>query len=376
MTRWNRPSHRFLFVVLLAVLAITNNTYNGMGKGNVVIDMHEVDVRVAIARTNESISTTNAIPNAQPEVWLWCALIKDNSLFHHFPHTAEKCLPCWSWFQRMREMLSKDTTTHCGLYLNGDLPLDPEGWAGRLVEHMGCSVTRSDPFISENSAPTMVYHLKNNTQKPFEWFQRPEDARSLREKVLQSINCSDINPTTQGVRIAGIDRNTRVKNRRKRVTRSLLNIANITQALKIEFPAANVVIAYMEDMQVDEQFAFWSQHDIIVAAHGAALTNAIFLPPGGGSAVIEIFPHHFYWTEFYATLLKRSGLRGYGYYNNVTDIKADYAAHSRNHSDVMKYREQNLNPPVEAIVDLVKQALADGGYGPGGERPPKVRPKP
>jgi Glycosyltransferase 61 len=123
-------------------------------------------------------------------------------------------------------------------------------------------------------------------------------------------------------------------------------------------------------MGVLEQYAFWSQHDVIVAAHGAALTNAIFLPPGGGSAVIEIFPPHFYDTDFYGTLLKRSGIRGYGYYNDVTDIAADFAAHTKTHSEVIKYREQNLSPPVEAIIDLVKQALADGGYGPRGNRKP------
>ena len=45
-----------------------------------------------------------------------------------------------------------------------------------------------------------------------------------------------------------------------------------------------------------DQFALFSTHGIIVAPHGAGLTNTMFLPPG--SAVIEMFPYHMHHTLY------------------------------------------------------------------------------
>lgn len=315
----------------------------------------------------ETVTSTN-FDGVQPDVWAWCVLTKDNGLFHHFPHAAEKLLPCWSWFQRIR---SNYTSTQCGFYLVGDLPLAPGGWPSKLIEHMGCSVTRSQPSTTEKSAPALLYYLKNNTRRRFEWFQRPEDANALRTQVLKSMNYPDNDPSSRKIRITIIDRNTTVGNRRKRNSRRILNVVNISKALKETFPFADVTTAFMEGLEPEEQFAFWSQQDIIVIAHGAAITNAFFMPPAKTSALVELFPLHFYFTEFYSTLLNSSGIRGYGYYNNVTDIKADFAAHRETHAMEAYYRDQNLNPPVEAVVDLVRKALLEGGKSTRRKQDPK-----
>ncbi len=309
----------------------------------------------------QTMLPTPAVTNfegVQPGMWAWCVLTKDNRLFHHFPHAAEKLLPCWSWFQRIR---TNYTATQCGFYLQGDLPLAPGEWTSKLIEHMGCSVTRSKPSSTDKSAPALLYYLKNNTRRRFEWFQRPEDAKALRTQVLKSMKYNDNDPASRRIRITIIDRKTTVGNRRQRNTRSILNVLNISLAIKKTFPFANVSTVYMEGMDPEEQFAFWSQQDVVVIAHGAAITNAIFMPPAKTSALIELFPLHFYFTEIYATLLKSCGIRGYGYYNNVTDIKADFAAHSKTHKMKEFYRDQNLSPPVDAVVDLVRKALSEGG---------------
>lgn len=51
-----------------------------------------------------------------------------------------------------------------------------------------------------------------------------------------------------------------------------------------------------EDLSIREQVKLMSQTRILVAAHGAGLTNAMFLPQGCG--VIEVFPHAFFWTGY------------------------------------------------------------------------------
>jgi len=35
---------------------------------------------------------------------MWCVLDENNTaLFKHFPPASQALLPCWSWFQRIRE---------------------------------------------------------------------------------------------------------------------------------------------------------------------------------------------------------------------------------------------------------------------------------
>ena len=90
--------------------------------------------------------------------------------------------------------------------------------------------------------------------------------------------------------------------------------------------------------------------------------NAFLLPSGNSSAVVEIFPPHYYFIEFFGRLLTSAGLRGYGYFNGVSDYATDHAEHSKTIKDRTLYRQQDLEPPVDAVLDLVRQAMVDGGF--------------
>ena len=326
---------------------------------------------------NSSSSSSHSHRNEEKDIWLWCALKRYSTrrLFH-FPHAAQSLLPCWSWFERMRSNLTNTTTTtttttvlHCGFWLiEKNYPtIALEGWVGQLIEHMGCSISETEPpcySSASNSGNAMFYFLPRDVLHDYQWFERPQDATSLRMQVLQSINFTDNHGTTaaaatatnhrhDALRIAIIDR---------RSTRKLLNVDNVSSSLRHAYPLAAVEIAYMEDMEPTEQFLFWSRQDIIIAGHGAALTNTFFLPPGNTSALIEIFPPHFYDVTFFRTLRNSAGIRGYGYYNNESDLQADWAKYSNTMKKRKYYRLQDLEPPVDAILDLVRQALVDGGH--------------
>jgi capsular polysaccharide biosynthesis protein len=95
----------------------------------------------------------------------------------------------------------------------------------------------------------------------------------------------------------------------RKVRRRIVNSDNITTALTAAFPSAQIQTVHMEDMLPLEQFVFWSQQRIVIAPHGAGLTNAIFLPPGNASAVIEIFPLHYYPAFYFGNLLRNPTIR-------------------------------------------------------------------
>jgi hypothetical protein len=180
------------------------------------------------------------------------------------------------------------------------------------------------------------------------WFHNESDSASLREQVVGTVQRS---PVPFQPRIGLVQR----KSCWTRGNRFIHNLSLIQTELQEQFPDSVVQLQHMEDMDFKEQASWWSQQDVVVGAHGASMTNLIFLTPA--AAVVEIFPEHFYPIDFYQSLSASCGVRHFGWYNNVTDPLADYRAHCHNAVDRDRYRTVDLTPPLEQVVELVRQAV-------------------
>ena len=378
----------FLGVALLGVSHVVFDT-RSVFSGNTKLQLTEKIVRPHADDLHFHTTSKKASHQGPEDLQLWCQLDPENTKaenFWHFPHTSLGLLPCWSWFQRIMQARNQNMdstttntarTTQCGFYMKNwttnksrHRATDPESWIAQLIKHMGCSVTEVEPTRSISAdnckandtancggrSLALVHRLPRTVFVAMQCFERPEDAAALRTKVFQSLNVTDADtPRTAGTpaRIAFVDR---------KLTRRILNLANITAAVRAAFPSASVESAYMEDMQPSEQFVFWGQHDIIITGHGAAVTNAIFMPPGNTSAVIEIYPPHYY-HPFFMGLVKSAGIRGhYRYVNGVSNWLEDFQEHSLTRKERSFYRSVDLEPPVDDIVDLVRQAMSEGGF--------------
>ena len=261
----------------------------------------------------------------------WCVLDKNNTFaFVHIPHAAESLLECWSWFQ------TRNKTEECGFYLRGGgVSLKGKStlmgdWKEALIHSMGCVVTYNKPPAGHHT----YYLIKEN--KP-QWFWRKEDIHSLREKFIDFGLVDKSSPSDQ-VRIGFVDRTT---------NRRILNMDNITNMARVRYPDAQIEMANMEDLTAIQQMAWWSRQNIVVAAHGAALTNVIFLQ--NNSAVVEIFPAHYCPIHYFGGLCERTGVRNYGYYSNCT---SDGSPASR-----VYYRRLDMTPPINEIMDLMSKAV-------------------
>jgi hypothetical protein len=139
-----------------------------------------------------------------------------------------------------------------------------------------------------------------------------------------------------------------------------MNIGNITTALREAYPSALIQTALLEEMEPMEQFTFWSQQSLVIAAHGAGLMNAIFLPPGNASAVIEIFPPHYYAHNYFGSLQGHvaSGVMDTTTTNRILLQTGRYIGSTSPQRRV--YRNVDLEPPVEDILGLVRKALLEG----------------
>ena len=312
---------------------------------------------------NPLAATSSQAKETPPDVWMLCELNErtTSEMFRHFPHASQTLLPCWSWFQRMRrQLMVSSKTSRCAFYVQNPerIVIKPGQWVDELIKHMGCSLISSDdPLFNRNHTESSVtksrrlYFSYPFAERPFQYFETPEDARTLRSQVLRSMDIPDDMCTySRNLRIAII-------NRRK--SRSFLNVEIIFDALRQAYPSVDLEVAFMEDMTASEQFKFWAQHDVIIAGHGAALTALFLMPPCRTSSIIEIFPHHYYSTHF-DNLRKTSGIRWYGYYDNLTEdaINFERATFMTLMEERGYYRSMDFDTSSEIILDLVRQALS------------------
>jgi Glycosyltransferase 61 len=289
---------------------------------------------------------------------MWCVLEKNNThQFKHFPHASESLLACWSWFQRTRESAASGSNMSCGFYLKPDLN-KPSRWTAELIKLMGCSVTYNQPpcCTSNKNKKTMIFHHDEILGGGRYWFEKPDDATVLRSRLLDHQASS----TWNRPRFRSHQQQQRITIINRKGTRRLVNSENISTALREAYPSALIQTVYMEDMEPMEQFVLWSKQSIVIAPHGAGLTNAIFLPPGNASAVIEIFPPHYYQHFYFGGLLRSCGIRRYGYYYNESDPAADWKVYGSTKEQRRFYRSVDLEPPVDDILGLVRKAVIDG----------------
>jgi Glycosyltransferase 61 len=288
---------------------------------------------------------------------MWCVLDPNNTVqFKHFPHASQALLPCWSWFQRMRE--SGGSNMSCGFYVKPDLKVSR--WPAELIKLMGCSVTYEQPPFTgsgKKKNKTMILHYDEVAGRGLTWFEKPEDAAVLRSRLLDRL---ELNSTWRHLSSAEQHHQQTITIVNRKGTRRLVNVDNITSALREAYPSALIQTLYMEDMAPMEQFALWSQQSIVIAPHGAGLTNSMFLPPGNASAVIEIFPRHYFAHGMFGSLLRSCGIRRYGYYDNESDPAADWKVYGSTREQRRFYRSVDLEPPVDDILGLVRKALMDG----------------
>jgi hypothetical protein len=177
-----------------------------------------------------------------------------------------------------------------------------------------------------------------------DWFQQPSDATLLTQAVLGD-NFSDPGPNSQ-LRIGLVQR----RGQRRNIT----NLPEIGRILKSDFPLAQIEWGEMEGMSPFEQASFWNRQDVVVAAHGAAMTNAMFLPRN--AAVVEIFPLHYY-VFMYRELCQTLAVGHFAWVDDIEDPEADYEKHCSVRKVRFQMRSNPMTPPINRILDLVHQAV-------------------
>jgi hypothetical protein len=207
---------------------------------------------------------------------------------------------------------------------------------------MNCSVANSTA-----PQPNLTFHhrLLPPTERKHQWFQRKEDADALR-----TLTVGHLTPNSHP-QIGLVQR----RSLKKRGDRRIRNINDIQESILEAFPNATVETAAMDGMSFSEQAEWWSGKDVVVAAHGASMSNVIFMR--NNASVVELYPEHYYPLGMYTSLSRSAGVSHYGYYNGVADPYADYRQHCKTVADRIRYRNVDLKPPPQDVLKRVIMAI-------------------
>jgi Glycosyltransferase 61 len=322
----------------------------------------------AFNATNISYSADQdiALPPGLTEVELGlCYLDQDNTQrywINHFPHAAQTILPCWSFFRRIKEQFPN---ANYGFWVNNDaingrpkINLNRGSWTpellkatescryGRAMQRESFNENQTLGLIKEGNA--LVYRLQNSVKMEWRrpaWFSRPEDALSLQQAVFgHGTTWNSVAVKTNQLTIGLLQRGS---------SRRITNLDEIQEALQQRYPNATIEQATMDGMDFYQQAEWWAKQQIVVAAHGAAITNMIFMSPQAG--LLEVFPQNFYELMYFRKLSESMGIKLHEQWFNtsVTDPEAAYHRSSSNKD----FKSTHVTPPVEEIVNLVEMIV-------------------
>jgi hypothetical protein len=295
------------------------------------------------ATSTEGVKRQETLADGLDSVYAWCVIdkVNMNPHFRHFPHTLQSLAPCWSYFSKVRgRYAAQNKEVRCGLYLNdtGIRWSQVSRWSQQLVEAWNCTVTHDPP-----PGEAFREHWRHRGG----WFEKESDADKMRNQVLGA--------SRRGVNARRASSNPRIgmvqrMRQRKIPDRIILNLDEIVRALQREIPSARVEVTDMKSFSLLEQARWWNSQDLVVLAHGAAVTNAIFMEPKV-SAVVEIYPDD-YLPYMFRALMRSCQVRSYSIHRN-TSATARYRSHPRN---------VDLLPDVTQVVSLAKVALNESSF--------------
>jgi hypothetical protein len=307
----------------------------------------------------------------------WCEASREGSMpegksFHHFPHAMIFMGRCWSWFLEKNAYPGR-----CGFLLDAFshkrlLEKANTDWVVTIFETTGCLVRVVEPPIANLSSLHHNYYTpdlwpQNKLYKHI-WVDKPEHAWKLRDLLLQRQQrvlpqrITKIASNSSVVRIGFLDRFE---------TRSIANLDDLVRRVSLRYDRVVLDKAWFTSTApMLEQLAWFASHDIIVGAHGAAMTNCMFLQ--AGTIVIEIFPMNYFPLDFFGSLITQVAAIHVPLYAdgsplvwkdpaatrlNLQEGVAAFKDNSKRREERHGFRSVNITVRVDDVIYLLDRAL-------------------
>jgi len=305
---------------------------------------------------NMQVSTGTHTTNNHSNQTHWCIIASKflprttNSHFDHFPHSSEIILPCWSYF------IKQNVTNNCGFYLAGERFVLPK-WTKEVVEKMGCKVKMQtqgvpkDNIIESIPVDDVQYIPNLYLLRPrfdyFHYLDHPEHATILRKRFVSDDTIANAKGNDKPLQIGIIQRPN---------ARRIDNLIEIEKGLQRNIPNGNITITNFTFSTVEEQATWFATKDMIIAAHGAALTNSIFVTPG--TIVLVMYPPGYFLQTLEPLIEQSGGIAIQWYEKGINPYVKSYLIEKENHTAYEALGQYGgFSPPVKEVVSRVKLAL-------------------
>jgi hypothetical protein len=229
---------------------------------------------------------------------MWPGVNHDGSLFgwrNSLPHSAEAILGCIDWFVQ-------SNATSCNIMAMDGLSAQTHPWATEILNALSCRVSQCNTLKQLKSlmqywnskwSNQTIYHEAKFVENY--WVSHHGVTNVIRKSILPHLEEELRRRPSNMVYVGIVERKT---NRKIKQQEQLVQ-------LLVQESSLNVSIKQMEGLSMVEQAKWFASQDVIVAGHGAALTNTIFMRPN--SIVIHLYPYRYYFPGYFESLVTKVG---------------------------------------------------------------------
>jgi hypothetical protein len=199
------------------------------------------------------------------------------------------------------------------------------------------TLNRTHPFGPSHIYFTPSLYWKNPRFGRINYFELPEDAWALRRCFISD---RDILAVKRGVLQIGIIQ--RYK------SRSIINLPQLVTMLEQRIPDANITILHMIPQSLHAQAVWFATKDIIIASHGAALMNCIFILPR--TIVMQLYPPYYFFQTL-EPIIENVGGIALDWYEGTDPVYDWHQAVHEGRNNLV--RDVNITAPPHEIVDPI-----------------------
>lgn len=290
--------------------------------------------------------------------------------FYHFPHALEAILPCYS------KLIEKNAITtklldeeigetlyerNCGFMVHINLAKNETSlspYIKQVLDKIGCKVkfwNRYDQVPKGNFSFRNNFYRLQSRMHQIKYIDRPEHAHFLRRQFIPDKHIGKIKGEKKTLQIGLINRKT---------SRRVLNMqTDLLKEVKKVFPNANITYSEFEFYSVQEQVEWFATKDVIIAPHGAAITNSLWIT--SNTIVMQMYPDG-YFLPTLEPLIEQAGGIALQWYNKSIDPVQE---HKKWAKEKLSWKPQwqisigkNFTVQHEEVVKKVKFALSDVVY--------------
>mmetsp|Transcript_24415 Transcript_24415/g.36225 ORF Transcript_24415/g.36225 Transcript_24415/m.36225 type:complete len:638 (-) Transcript_24415:254-2167(-) len=273
---------------------------------------------------------------------LWC-VISNNSMWpkvdswgweSSIAHSSEALLPCLELF------LTRNRTLYplCGYWLLDDLKESSAIlWAKELMSLTDCLHFESQS-VSHNNSSYPRHYYEHLFEEEY-WFEG-RGANLFRPLVLPESSSLDQTHLQIGI----------IRRGHNRKMSQVEHLESSLKNLSLGVPSI-VSLRSFDGLTLRQQAEWFNSQHIIIAVHGAALSNGIFIEPN--TTLLQIYPYRYYFKGYYESLFNKMNAYTLEWY----DGDVSKAPNPRGQRDATtRKRQEWVNISVTDILNLVQDA--------------------